>query len=60
MNGNENEDTIQFCKEGLQVRKTPSFYVFKGGKQVLSWTGANEETFTMNLAKANNLITSIQ
>lgn len=51
MNGNENEDTIQFCKEDLQVRKTPSFFVFKNGKKVLSWTGANEEVFKSNLQK---------
>ena len=51
MNGNENEDTIQFCKEELQVRKTPSFFIFQNGKQVLSWTGANEDAFKGNISK---------
>ena len=51
MNGNENEDTIQFCKDDLQVRKTPSFFAFKNGKKLLSWTGANEDVFAENLSR---------
>ena len=51
MNGNENEDTIHFCKEELMVRKTPSFFIFKNGKQVSSWTGANEDVFKGKLSK---------
>jgi thioredoxin 1 len=51
MNGNENEDTIHFCKEELMVRKTPSFFIFKNEKQVSSWTGANEDVFKGKLSK---------
>mmetsp|Transcript_7378 Transcript_7378/g.18927 ORF Transcript_7378/g.18927 Transcript_7378/m.18927 type:complete len:583 (-) Transcript_7378:1056-2804(-) len=51
INGNENENTIAFTKEKLQVRKTPSFFIFQNKKQVNSWTGANEEIFRANLFK---------
>ncbi|UPR00376.1 thioredoxin [Chloropicon primus] len=56
MNGNENEDTIQYCKDDLQVRKTPSFFIFKNGMKLLSWTGANEEKFKSSLDRAISAI----
>merc|ERR1711907_234038 len=42
---------FQFCKDDLQVRKTPSFFAFKNGKKLLSWTGANEDVFAENLSR---------
>ena len=52
INGNENQDTIAFCKDKLHVRKTPTFFVFQKEKQVNSWTGANEEIFAGKLKLA--------
>ena len=54
--GNANEDTKAFVKHKLEVKASPSFYVFRKTaegddplKPVASWTGANEDRFRTNL-----------
>jgi predicted NBD/HSP70 family sugar kinase len=43
MNGNENSSCVGLARDRLQVRSSPSFYFFRGGEQVHTHTGANEE-----------------
>ena len=49
VNGNENNSTVALCRDRLKVKKTPTFYFFRRGELVFSWTGANADTFKQNL-----------
>jgi len=52
VNGNENGSTVKLCRDRLGVKKTPSFYLFRGQKQIEVWTGANPEKFEATLTQA--------
>lgn len=50
--GNSNEGTKALFKDRLKSRTTPSFFIFKDGNILSSWTGANAKRLETNLREA--------
>lgn len=51
-NGNENADMIHLGRDRLQIKSTPTFFLFRRSEQVDMWGGASEERFRQNLMRA--------
>jgi thiol-disulfide isomerase/thioredoxin len=51
-NGNENADMIHLGRDRLQIKSTPTFFLFRKGEQIDMWGGASEERFRQKLMRA--------
>jgi len=51
-NGNENADMIHLGRDRLQIKSTPTFFLFRKGEQIDMWGGASEVRFRQKLMRA--------
>ena len=52
VNGNENGNTIELCRDELKVERTPTFIFFRDGQETHRHTGINLDVFHEAMAEA--------
>jgi thioredoxin 1 len=52
VNGNENGNTIELCRDQLKVERTPTFIFFRDGQEIHRHTGINLDVFHEAMAEA--------